>query len=90
MNPLFAVLLILLAAVLAAAAVMLVIAAKNIASMNRCMDTVLTELRRQYTLTPLDPGEYKQLFQFSPPVSCPLTRCTEKRLRACFFGRNQV
>lgn len=61
MNPLFVLLMILLAVLLIGAAAIFAIAAKNIAAMNRCMDTVLTELRKHYTLTPVDPGEFKQL-----------------------------
>ena len=38
-----------------------VIARKNVASMNRCVDTVLEELNKYYTVTVLDPGEYKNL-----------------------------
>ena len=34
---------------------------KNVAAMNRCIDTVLEELNKRYTVTALDPGKYKEL-----------------------------
>ncbi len=38
-----------------------VLARKNVTSMNHCIDSALTELKSRYTLTPVDPGEYKNM-----------------------------
>ncbi len=37
---------------------------KNISAMNRCIDTVMKEVQKQYTVTTLDPGEFKNLKLF--------------------------
>ena len=37
---------------------------KNVAAMNRCVDAALAELCKRYTVTALDPGEFKQLKLF--------------------------
>lgn len=37
------------------------IASKNVAAMNSCIDTVLAELKKSYTVTPLDAGEYEEM-----------------------------
>ena len=42
-------------------AVISVVGFKNVAAMNRCLDTALEELNQHYTVTALDPGEYKEL-----------------------------
>ena len=60
-KVLFIMLIIFLAVVLILIGAISVIARKNIASMNRCIDTVLEELNKHYTLTALDPGKYKNL-----------------------------
>lgn len=36
-------------------------ASKNVKAMNGCVDAVLTELNANYTLTPVDSGEYKEM-----------------------------
>jgi len=38
-----------------------IIANKNVKAMNSCIDSVLTELNKHYTITPRDPGEYKNM-----------------------------
>lgn len=37
------------------------IAKKNVKAMNHCVDSVLEELRKHYTVTPRDAGEYKEM-----------------------------
>jgi hypothetical protein len=51
----------LLAVLLILLAVISVVGFKNVAAMNRCLDTALEELNQHYTVTALDPGEYKEL-----------------------------
>lgn len=38
-----------------------VIANKNVKAMNHCIDSVLTELEKNYTVTPCDVGDYKEM-----------------------------
>ena len=38
-----------------------VIANKNVKSMNRCIDAVLTELKKSYTVAPCELGDYKEI-----------------------------
>lgn len=38
-----------------------IIARKNVKAMNHCVESVLTELQKHYTITPLDVGEYKEM-----------------------------
>ena len=38
-----------------------VIAGQNVRAMNSCVDAVLAELNSQYTVTPVDPGEYEEM-----------------------------
>lgn len=38
-----------------------IIAAKNVKAMNRCVDAFMAELQENYTLTPRDVGEYRDL-----------------------------
>lgn len=38
-----------------------IIAGKNVKAMNSCVDAVLAELEKHYTVTPRDPGEYKNM-----------------------------
>ena len=40
------------------------ISKKNVAAMNRCIDTALEEIQKNYTVTELDPGEYRELKMF--------------------------
>ena len=40
------------------------ISKKNVVAMNRCVDTALEELQKNYTITAVDPGEYKDLKLF--------------------------
>lgn len=51
----------LLIVILIVAATVAVIAAKNVKSMNHCVDAAMAELRSQYTVTEVDPGEYNDL-----------------------------
>ena len=41
------------------------IASINVKAMNSCIDTVLEELEKHYTLTPRDAGEYKKMKLFN-------------------------
>lgn len=34
---------------------------RNVKAMNNCVESVLTELNQHYTVTPLNPGEYKEM-----------------------------
>ena len=52
---------ILLAIIFIIAVAVTIIANKNVAAMNRCIDTVLSELEQNYTVTPRDVGEYEQM-----------------------------
>lgn len=38
-----------------------IIAGKNVKAMNSCVDAVLAELNEHYTVTPRDPGEYRNM-----------------------------
>lgn len=38
-----------------------IIANKNVKAINHCVDSVLTELQKNYTITPRDVGEYKEM-----------------------------
>ncbi len=38
-----------------------VIAKKNVKAMNQCIDSVLSELEKYYTITPMDAGEYSEM-----------------------------
>ena len=58
---LFVALIILLSIILILIAAISPVAKKNVASMNRCIDTILEELNKSYTVTALDPGKYKDL-----------------------------
>ena len=55
------ILLSILAIVLVLVVVVAVIAGKNVKAMNHCVDATMAELRNHYTVTPVDPGEYKDL-----------------------------
>ena len=55
------ILLSILAIVLVLVVVVAVIAGKNVKAMNHCVDAAMAELRNHYTVTPVDPGEYKDL-----------------------------
>ena len=57
-------LIIFLVLILISVGVISALAKKNVAAMNRCIDTVLEELNQNYTVTPLDPGEFKELTFF--------------------------
>ncbi len=52
---------ILVAILLVVAAIVSIIARKNVKAMNSCIDAVLSELKKNYTVTPLDIGEYKEI-----------------------------
>ena len=54
----------LLAVVLIAAGTVAIIANKNVQAMNHCVDAAMEELRSCYTVTAVDPGEYKDLTLF--------------------------
>ena len=41
-----------------------IISSKNIKAMNSCVDAVLIELQKHYTVTPIDVGEYKEMKLF--------------------------
>ena len=51
----------LLALILALVIAVAVIAKQNVAAMDSCVDAVLEELGKEYTVTELDPGEYKEM-----------------------------
>lgn len=63
-NILFVLLIIFLVIVLLLIGAVLAISRKNVPAMNRCMDAVLEELSKYYTLTPVDPGKYRDLKLF--------------------------
>lgn len=44
----------------------IVIMSKNVNSMNHCVDAVLTELNKQYKVTPVDVGDYKAMKIMGP------------------------
>lgn len=58
------ILLVLLVLVLLAVGTVSVIAAKNVKAMDHCVEAAMAELRSQYTVTPVDPGEYGDLTLF--------------------------
>lgn len=58
------ILLVLLVLVLVTVGTVSVIAAKNVKAMNHCVDAAMAQLRSQYTVTPVDPGEYEDLTLF--------------------------
>ena len=60
----FIVLIILVAIILLLMGAIAILSKKNVAAMNRCIDTVLEELNKNYTVTALDPGKYKELAFF--------------------------
>ena len=60
-KVIYTVLIIVLAVILLAVAAISVISKKNVAAMNRSIDTVLEELNQDYTVTAMDPGKYKEL-----------------------------
>ena len=41
-----------------------IISSKNVKAMDSCVDAVLTELQKHYTVTPMDTGEYKEMKLF--------------------------
>lgn len=51
----------LLALILTAVLAVAVIAGQNVRAMDSCVNAVLSELGSQYTVTPVDPGEYKEM-----------------------------
>lgn len=52
---------ILLAVISVIVAMIAVIANKNVKAMNSCVDAVLSELEKNYTVTPCDVGKYKEM-----------------------------
>ncbi len=60
-KVLFAVLGSILALILMVVIVAAVIAGKNVKAMDSCVEAVLAELSQEHTVTPVDPGEYKQM-----------------------------
>lgn len=38
-----------------------IIASKNVKAMNKCIDSAMTELKKNYTVTPIDAGEYEEM-----------------------------
>lgn len=52
---------IIIAVIAAAVIVVAVIADKNVKAMNSCIDSVLAELEQNYTVTPVDVGEYEEM-----------------------------
>lgn len=58
---LLTVLSIILAVILLLVLIISIIAAKNVKSMNRCVDAVVAELKKNYTVTPRDVGDYQGL-----------------------------
>ena len=51
-----------LAAVIAVLVIVIcIIAGQNVRAMDSCIDAVLDELRTEHTVTPVDPGEYKEM-----------------------------
>jgi hypothetical protein len=50
-----------LALILALVVMVSVIAAGNVRAMDYCVDSALAELRKEHTVTPVDPGEYKEM-----------------------------
>ena len=51
----------LLALVLLVVIAVAIIAGGNVKAMDHCVDAVLTELRKEHTVTPIDPGQYKEM-----------------------------
>lgn len=51
----------LLAIILVIVIVVAVIAGGNVRAMDSCVDAVLEELGKEYTVTPVDPGEYEEM-----------------------------
>lgn len=51
----------LLSIVLLLVGVVSVVAKKNVKAMNHCIEAVMEELGKNYTVTPRDPGEYKEM-----------------------------
>ncbi len=51
----------LLSIVLLLVGVVSVVAKKNVKAMNHCIEAVMEELGKNYTVTPSDPGEYKEM-----------------------------
>ena len=60
-NVLLGILSGLLTLILVAVIAVMVIAGGNVKAMDSCVDAVLTELGKEYTVTPVDPGEYRQM-----------------------------
>ncbi len=52
---------IILAVILIIVIAVSVIAAKNVKAMNSCVDSVMAELNQSFNVTPVDPGEYKNM-----------------------------
>ena len=52
---------VLLAVIITLVIVISVIASKNMKAMNSCIDAALNELKANYTVTPVDVGEYKEM-----------------------------
>lgn len=52
---------VLLALILVVVVVVAVNASRNVKAMNRTIDAVLTELNKNFTVTEVDPGEYKEM-----------------------------
>jgi hypothetical protein len=51
----------LLALILVVVIAVAVIAGRNVKAMDSCVDAVLAELEKEYTVTPVDPGKYKEM-----------------------------
>ena len=60
-SPLFIVLITILAVVLLLLCAISIVAKKNVAAMNRGVDMALEELNKNYKLTAVDPGQFKEL-----------------------------
>lgn len=52
---------VILALIAAAAILIAIIAGGNVRAMDSCVDAVLEELRKEHTVTPVDPGEYEEM-----------------------------
>ncbi len=52
---------VIVAIILIAVIAISIIADKNVKAMNSCIDAVLDELKENYTITPVDAGEYKEM-----------------------------